>query len=200
MTELTIELVIFLFPLAYSPGPGNTFFAANGARFGFRATLMANLGYHVATWGMTFAVGLGFSAFLQSTPYFLEIIRYAGAAYVFYLSWLLFRAGRIGADVEAKPLGFWDGVILLVLNPKAYLIMVVLFSQFLHGEQANETSLVVLLVATMFTLNNFISSCIWTWIGDRLMNIFKTDRSASIMNQFFSIMLAAVALWILYSS
>jgi len=39
MIDLTIKIVIFLFPLAYSPGRGNMFFAANGGRFGFQATV-----------------------------------------------------------------------------------------------------------------------------------------------------------------
>ena len=56
---MTLTLLIFLFPLAYSPGPGNLFFAANGARFGFWATVPANIGYHIATWFVTLAVGGG---------------------------------------------------------------------------------------------------------------------------------------------
>ena len=59
MLQTVITLVLFLFPLAYSPGPGNMFFAANGARFGFRPTISANVGYHIATWVVTFAIGLG---------------------------------------------------------------------------------------------------------------------------------------------
>ena len=39
-----VALIIFLFPLAFSPGPGNMFFAANGVRFGFAKTLSANFG------------------------------------------------------------------------------------------------------------------------------------------------------------
>lgn len=46
-----IAFLTFLFPLAYSPGPGNMVFAANGARFGIRATLRASAGHHIATWG-----------------------------------------------------------------------------------------------------------------------------------------------------
>ena len=38
------SLVAFLLPLAYSSDPGNMFLAANGARFGFRPTVPANLG------------------------------------------------------------------------------------------------------------------------------------------------------------
>ena len=198
MLELTIKLIIFLFPLAYSPGPGNMFFAANGARFGFGSTLMANLGYHLATWIVTVVIGLGFGSLLQFIPYFFEVIRFAGASYVFYLSWMLFRAGVLDCDVDAKPSGFWDGVIILVLNPKAYLIIAVLSSQFLSGEHANYSWL-VLFVATVFTLNNFVAFSIWVLVGVRLLRIFRTDYSASVINRFFAIVLAVVALWMLLS-
>ena len=129
---------------------------------------------------------------------FFEIIRYAGAAYVFYLAWQIFRAGALDADVDAKPASFWDGVIILVLNPKAYLIIAVLSSQFLTGAHGSYYWL-VLFVATIFTLNNFIAFSVWALVGDQLMKIFRTDRSASIINRFFGIVLAAVAVWMLLS-
>jgi threonine/homoserine/homoserine lactone efflux protein len=47
----------------------------------------------------------------------------SGAAYVLWLAWKLIRAGRYDGRGEAKPATFWDGVILLILNPKAYIIM-----------------------------------------------------------------------------
>ena len=56
-----LALLVFLFPLAFSPGPGNMFFAASGARFGFLNTLSANFGYHLATIIITFLLGIGFS-------------------------------------------------------------------------------------------------------------------------------------------
>ena len=153
MLELTLHLVIFLLPLAYSPGLGNMFFAANGARFGFAATLMPNIGYHIATWIVTAGIGFGFGTLLKFIPYFFEIIRYAGAAYVFYLSWLLFRVGALDSDVDTKPASFWSGFIILILNPKAYLIIAVLSSQFLGGEHTNFYWL-FLFVTTVFTINN----------------------------------------------
>jgi hypothetical protein len=61
MLQISIALILFLFPLAYSPGPGNMFFAANGARFGFRSTVPSNVGYHVATWIATAAIVLALS-------------------------------------------------------------------------------------------------------------------------------------------
>ena len=135
MIELTVALIIFLFPLAYSPGPGNMFFAANGARFGVRATWPANIGYHIATWIVTVAIGLGFAVAMEQSPKLFVIIKYAGSAYVFYLAWKFFRAGTLEGVGDARPAGFMDGVILLVLNPKAYVIIALMFTQFLVGTQ-----------------------------------------------------------------
>lgn len=61
-----LTLLIFLFPLAFSPGPGNMFFAASGARFGFKKTLAANIGYHLATIIITLLIGFGFGFFFHS--------------------------------------------------------------------------------------------------------------------------------------
>ncbi len=196
MSELTIQLIVFLFPLAYSPGPGNMFFAANGARFGFCSTLSASLGYHLATWVVTMAIGSGFGWADESFPHLLTVVKYAGSAYVFYLAWLLFRAGVVVDDVEPRAAGFLDGALLLILNPKAYLIISLLFTQFLS--RTNEHYfLLVCFISTVFTINNFIAFSIWTYLGDKLLAIFGGDRSASYMNAFFGIILACVAVWML---
>jgi len=63
--EPSIGLVLFFFPLAYGAGPGNVFLAANSARFGLRATIPANIGYHLATWIVTVAMSVGFFAALH---------------------------------------------------------------------------------------------------------------------------------------
>ena len=41
MTQTFLALITCLFPLAYSPGPGNVFVSANGSYFCFKATIAA---------------------------------------------------------------------------------------------------------------------------------------------------------------
>lgn len=197
MTELVIKLVLFLLPLAYSPGPGNMFFAAIGARFGFAATVPANAGYHIATWSMCAAIGLGFSWVATEFPEFLTAVKYLGSAYVLYLAWCLYRSGRQVTDAEAGKASFWDGVVLLVLNPKAYVIMVLMFTQFI-GPTNTERTLLVLMIATVFTLNNLMAFSLWAYIGDRLAAIFRREEHAQRLNVVFALMLAAVAVWMLF--
>ena len=63
-----MALLAFLFPLAYSPGPGNAFFAGIGASKGLRAAIPALTGYHVATFVVTAVIGLGMGVAHQPVP------------------------------------------------------------------------------------------------------------------------------------
>ena len=196
MTETIVALLIFLFPLAYSPGPGNMLFAANGAVFGFRATLPATAGYHIATWAVTLGLGLGLMGLLEGWPMLFPALKAGGAVYVLWLAVKLWRAGSTKTPQEARPASFVDGVMLLLLNPKAYVIIALMFSQFLSPAEPHVLA-AVLLITTVFTLNNLLAFSTWTLIGDRLARAFCDDRSAIVLNRGFAAVLAEVAVWML---
>lgn len=189
-------LLLFLFPLAFSPGPGNMLFAANGARFGFRSTLPATVGYHLATFGVTVALGAGAAAAMGTTPEVTLAIQIAGSAYVLWLAWKLWQAGSPDGIEDAKPIGWRDGVILLLLNPKAYVIIALMFSQFISAS----TNLAdVLLISAVFTLNNLTAFTVWTLAGDLLARSFRSESKAHRLNRCMGAMLAAVGVWMLAS-
>jgi threonine/homoserine/homoserine lactone efflux protein len=198
MFQTTIALILFLFPLAYSPGPGNMFFAANGARFGFRSTVPANMGYHIATWIVTAAIGLGFIAALDKFPQIFMALKVAGSLYVLWIAWKLFKADTLDGHETAKPATFTAGVILLILNPKAYVIIVLLFTQFLDQSEKGWL-FTVFLITTVFTLNTLIAFSIWALIGDKIAGYFRTPESARKLNMMFGVILAAVAAWMFLS-
>ncbi|NIZ60515.1 lysine transporter LysE [Sedimentitalea sp. CY04] len=198
MTQTLVSLAAFLFPLAYSPGPGNMFFAANGARFGLLATLRANFGYHLATWLVTAAIGLGFVTTLDRFPQIFVLLKWAGAVYVFWLAWKLIRSGVLQGNESARPASFVDGAVLLLLNPKGYVIIALMFSQFLTPSNTDAVTF-ILLITTAFTLNNFIAFVVWTMIGDQIASHFRSPDSARRLNTLFGGMLALVAMWMLIS-
>ena len=179
-------------------------FAAIGGRFGLRASLPATLGYHLATFVVTAVIGLGFSELAGQSATLFEILRYGGSAYVLWLAWLFLRAGTttgIAAGItagiaEARVATALDGAILLILNPKAYLIVVLMFSQFLPASGARDAAL-VLWITTVFTVNNLVAFTIWTLAGDLLLRRFRSASVARPMNIAFGAMLAAVAIWML---
>ena len=191
-----VALLAFLFPLAFSPGPGNMIFAANGARFGVQATLGATAGYHLATFLVTVALGLGFISAISSAPEVFNVVKIAGSLYVLWLAWKLFRAGRLDSEVQAKPINFWDGAVLLVLNPKAYVIIALMFSQFISAADASTK---VIVVSAIFTLNNFVAFTLWTIVGDGLAKMLSSEKHSRYLNSIFGGILTLVAVWMLLS-
>jgi len=194
MISTIAALVTFLFPLAYSPGPGNMFFAANGARFGIGATLPANLGYHIATWIVTAAIGFGILAAFAANPRVFFALKIAGSLYVLWLAWRLFRSGAHEGAAQAQPAGFGTGIVLLLFNPKAYIIIALMFTQFAASDAAAPWHL-VLIITTVFTLNNLVAFLVWTVAGNWLARQFSDQQSAVRINRFFGAVLAAVAVW-----
>ena len=196
MFELTVALVLFLLPLAYSPGPGNMFFAAIGGRFGLRASLPATTGYHLATLVVTGAVGLGFSGLARLSPVLFDVLRLGGVAYMLWLAWAFLKAGATTDGAEALKASMLDGAILLLLNPKAYVIIALMFSQFLPAAAEGNLAL-VLWITAVFTLNNLVAFTIWTLAGGLMLRRFRSATAARAMNLVFGAMLAAVAIWML---
>jgi threonine/homoserine/homoserine lactone efflux protein len=125
-------------------------------------------------------------------------LKVAGALYVLWLAWKMLRAGTMDATDEAKPATFIDGVALLVLNPKAYVIIALMFTQFL-GQGSMGMFASIMLITTVFTLNNFIAFSVWALAGDQIAGYFRSPKSARLLNLMFGGVLAAVALWILFS-
>jgi threonine/homoserine/homoserine lactone efflux protein len=190
-----LALILFLAPLAYSPGPGNAFFAVNGALHGAAKTLPALAGYHVATFIVTAAIGAGLSLTVLQEPRIAWAFTILSALYMVWLAWQCFMAffkARAGqAPVAAKPPPtFGAGVMLLLLNPKAYAIIVLMFGAFMD---ARSTSATVLAITAIFTLNNFIAFAVWAAAGQALA-VPLSGRAASLV---YATAFLAVAIWLL---
>lgn len=188
----TLALLLFLFPLAYSPGPGNLLFASNGARFGLRATLPASAGYHLATLMVSALVGLGFGGLVATDTVVALALRLCGAAYVLWLARALWRSGGVRGTQEARVIGFAGGAWLLLVNPKAWVIIALMFSQFQPSGPA-----AALWIAAVFTLNNLVAFTVWTLLGDRLARRFRDPAQAGLMNRALAGLLACVAFWMI---
>ena len=190
-----ITLLIFLFPLAFSPGPGNMFFAANGDRFEFKKTLPANFGYHLATIIITLLIGFGFGFFFSFIENQYKYIKIIGAVYIVYLSYKFFRAEAYKETNKDLGCTFTDGVVLLIFNPKAYIIISLMFTIYLDN---SHNLLKVILISLIFTFNNWISFTLWTLFGDIIGVKFRNDKYAKNLNYVFAILLFLVGVWMLF--
>lgn len=188
-----LPLLIFLFPLAYSPGPGNIYFAGIGATAGARAAVPGLVGYHLATVLVTGLMGLGVLAVLMAAPMALDLIRWAGIAYMLWLALRFVRAGlqEMPGHAGAARTTFWGGAMLLALNGKAYVIIALMMTQFLTTGTPGQVAAITLI----FTANNLVAFLAWTCAGAALAKLFSDPRAHRAIHVMFGVMLAGVALW-----
>ena len=139
---------------------------------------------------------MGFGGVAAGFPGALGLVKYAGGGYVLYLAWRLWRAAGAVEGVEPRRAGFIDGAVLLLLNPKAYLIISAVFTQFIAAGDGAQLALIVW-ITTVFTLNNWVAFSLWTLAGDRLLRGFRSEARAKKLNAAFALTLAAVAVWMM---
>lgn len=187
---LYVSLIVFLLSLAYSPGPGNMFFAAVGAQSGLGGSWPASAGYHLATFVVTALTGMGFETVARLSPEAFRLLGTGGAIYMLWLAGKSLMAGALQAGTKRVVPSFRNGVVLLVLNPKAHVIITLMFSQFLPEGAGLPW---VLVVTTIFTLNNFVAFTVWTKLGQVLSQVFRAERQARLLNGVFAAALALTA-------
>ncbi len=198
MTVATLTaFLVFLVPLAYSPGPGNAFFAAIGADSGLRAALPALAGYHAATLVVTAVIGFGLGALILTGPVAM-VLGVVGSLYVAWLGVSFLRAARAAREpttpvARRRSIGFFDGAVVLLLNPKAYYIIGLVFTNFLSpgGNQVIE----VVTLSMVFTLNNLVAFVVWTIAGAALTVVFRGQRAGRWIDVGFGLTLILVAVW-----
>ena len=111
-----------------------------------------------------------------------------------YLAYKFFRADVYNQNSQKFRCTFTDGVVLLVFNPKAYVIISLMFSIFLDSSQ---NTLKLITITLVFTINNFISFTLWTVFGDLIGAKFRNEKYSKILNNVFSLLLFLVGVWML---
>lgn len=192
-------LIVFLLPLAYSPGPGNAFFASVGAGHGLRGAMPSLIGYHVATFVVTLLIGLGLEVTVLSDPRLLRGLSLVGGLYVVWLGIAFLRApagsSAVASTGSGGNVGFVQGAMVLLLNPKAYVIIGLLFTQFLTAS-ANRFGQ-VFAITTIFTLNNLVAFIVWTLAGAAIAALWRGDNARRALNLGFGLSLIGVGFWML---
>lgn len=152
MTAQTLGLfTIASLVLAATPGPDMMLFVSRTLAQGRKAGFAAMGGALIGCGCHALAAGLGLSKLFLLVPVAFDVVRLAGAAYLFWLAWSTMRAVPPAAGEVPPPLPLLSivrqGMLTDLLNPKVALFMLALLPQFMHPEQGGLVGQVVLLSA-----------------------------------------------------
>ena len=193
-TDLLLATLAFIIPMCFTPGPNNVLCAAHGSQHGLKGTMPLILGMAIGWSTLGLFVGAA-TVFIEENEEFFQLLTYVGAAYIAYLAYKLATSSPIDTEHDqADRLGFRTGLVLQVVNGKAWIHFLVLMTAFggLFGTGFAAKALLVLLNLT-FGLPAVIT---WAAFGTLLRRVFSTERSARNLNTAMGVALFAVAVWI----
>ena len=177
-----------------TPGPGVLSAAGFGAAYGFRPSLRYVLGLFFGTNLVLLSIISGFAAIIMSMPQLRLVLMVLSVSYLLYLAARIAFAGSQIAFISAKTSpGIWSGILLQVINPKAYAVNTSLITGFNYApdnvvfEIASKV-VIIMLIWTPIHLG-------WLWAGvvlHRLDLPAKTQRRINIV--MASAMLGVVGL------
>jgi len=194
--------------LNLTPGPDVLCITSHSLRHGARAGLAAALGVTGGCFVHVFAAALGVGAILAASATAFTALKWAGAAYLFYVGVKLLLAkapdapAGAGQDV-AHPAGslslraaFLAGFWTNVLNPKVAIFFLAFVPQFIAPDTPDK-ALTFVLLGALFNLNSLPVNAGWAlsaaWLAGRQQvqrGMHWLDRAAGALFIAFGLRLA----------
>ena len=188
---LTFTLAVFV--LAGTPGPALVSIVAVGSAFGFKQGVRYVIGAIFGANIVILMVISGFTALLANLPSLRALLAGVSLCYLVYIAWQIATAPNVLNDNEnVKIVGLIDGVLIQILNPKAYAVALALF----FGFPFSNHSFVIETLTKLLIINGiFIPAyLLWLLFGVKLRELKLSRRKAKLVNWTLAIlMLLAVA-------
>lgn len=158
MIDAYVALLTFILFMVATPGPANLIVMIGGAQRGVLACLGFIVGLACGKLMLNIAFGLGFGLFLADQPIVVNVLKFGSAGYMIWLA-LQSWNNNGGAGQAHNPYSFWTGVIVHPLNPKAWVMVVLAWSQF--APALGSFWLQFLLVASGFAVIQLVFHTLW---------------------------------------
>lgn len=194
---LFISMLGFLWVAAITPGPNNTLLTAAGANFGFYRTLPLMIGIMIGMQCILILVAAGIGSLLLLYPALHFTLKIAGSAYLLWLSWKIATARYAHLDTSQAPSGplpFWQGGLLQLINPKAWLMSLGAVTSFSLAGAAYLHS--VAMISAGIALVNIVSGVIWILFGSFIGLFLRSRRAWTIFNIVMGLLTAGCVLLI----
>lgn len=195
-----MEIFLYAFSVMYTPGPVN-FIALNA---GLAGRAGRSLGFFVGVGAalLVLFLLLGYTGEAVISPSVLPYISLVGGVYTLYLAWQICTAQPVAAsqlDESPRGLGFWNGFVIQLFNPKSIMVVLPITSIMLPAAHVSGGAMagVSLLLATLggaapgvysvlgATLGRRITQASWFTLFNRLMGVALVVCAGFMLRAFY---------------
>jgi len=169
-----IGFLIFAASMVGTPGPANMVLLSAGARFGLLRSLPFVAGVVLGKQLIIWPIGFGLLELAGRAPMLFEVLKWASVAYIFWLAWRIAGSRIHGAKQTVVP-GFFSGLIVHPLNPKAWAMVTVGFTSFVSEGTSTLTATLVIALSLMAV--QIALHPLWTLGGQAISSRMAGQRS-----------------------
>ncbi|SFD07917.1 LysE family translocator [Pseudoalteromonas denitrificans] len=186
-----------MFPLVFSPGPANIVFAASGAQVGVKRSIPLVAGIDSVFIIKSIIIGYGLGEVVNNHPELMNYLQLLGAIYLVYVATKFLRTNSSKLKSTSKALGFFDGLLIQILNSKGWLMVFLMFTLFSEQSQATfgDSGIAILIIWLAFL--NISIHFLWVSIGELLSRISSSPLYEKWLNFFYAGCLMAVSIWLI---
>jgi threonine/homoserine/homoserine lactone efflux protein len=187
---LFVAFVMFAIVMFFTPGPNNIMLLSSGLTYGFRRTVPHIAGVATGFSFMVAAVGLGLGAIFIAYPVLQTILKYAGTAYLVYLSAVIAMAGPVasGQENQRGPMTFWGAAMFQWVNAKGWVMVIGTITAYAAIASFPWNIVVQTL---MSLLMGTLSSVTWALFGSSLRPLLTSPGVVRAFNIVMAVLLLA---------
>lgn len=167
-----LGLAVFSVVLLATPGPATISLLYSGINYGFKKSLPYLFG---VTAGFVFNLAvsaLGAGALLEFDAVYTTL-KLVMLGYILYLAYNIATSAPLDGGGEARPLHFLQGVLLSMLNPKAYTAALSAISQFSLVDRYAQSAFWIVAVNVFIVL---FANASWCFSGQYLKRLFAHPK------------------------
>jgi threonine/homoserine/homoserine lactone efflux protein len=190
--SLIIAMSLFALSMSVSPGPVNLVTFSSGLNYGFLPSLPFVAGAALGFTLLLVVVGLGLGQLIALSPLLMQVLTYAGTAFICYMGYKIATAHPAFPGAPERQPHFLQGAALQWLNPKAWIGS-------LSGISAFEATLGngLIVFASLYLVICFCSVALWAFAGARISGILQDKRHLQWCNRAMGGLLIVVAFYLL---
>lgn len=187
-----LSYILAVIVLTAIPGPGLLTIFGIGAAFGYRAGINFTAGVYFGANITAIIVFSGLSSLLMEIPTLRTALFFMSMVYFTYFAARIGVAGsELGIKSKSLP-GCNSGIMLMLINPKAYMTMSALYLGFplLSLNPLNE-ALIKIIIANIIWVPGHL---LWLYAGVKVNRFNLSPRAKRVINIILAITILAIAL------